>query len=88
MVVVMEPGATEQQIQRVIDRLVARGFDIHRSTGATLPVIGAIETIAARVAQRGARALSDGAQSLFLIQLAKLMSQLRVIASAVGRRLP
>src|SRR5580704_10580763 len=42
MVVVMQAGASEEQIQHVIDRLVALGFDIHRSTGASHTVIGAV----------------------------------------------
>jgi 3-deoxy-7-phosphoheptulonate synthase len=42
MVVVMEEGASEEQIQHVMDRLVALGFDIHRSTGATHTVLGAV----------------------------------------------
>jgi 3-deoxy-7-phosphoheptulonate synthase len=42
MVVVMQEGATELQIQAVIDRLVAMGFDIHRSTGARQTVLGAV----------------------------------------------
>jgi 3-deoxy-7-phosphoheptulonate synthase len=42
MVVVMQEGATEAQIQHVIDRLVAMGFDIHRSTGASHTVLGAV----------------------------------------------
>jgi 3-deoxy-7-phosphoheptulonate synthase len=42
MVVVMQEGATEVQIQHVIDRLVAMGFDIHRSTGASHTVLGAV----------------------------------------------
>src|SRR3954469_7479019 len=42
MVVLMEPGAKEDQIQHVIDRLVSLGFDIHRSTGASHTVVGAI----------------------------------------------
>jgi 3-deoxy-7-phosphoheptulonate synthase len=42
MVVIMQEGATEQQIQHVIDRLVSMGFDIHRSTGASQTVLGAI----------------------------------------------
>jgi len=29
MVVVMEEGATEEQIQHVIDRLMKKGFDAH-----------------------------------------------------------
>jgi 3-deoxy-7-phosphoheptulonate synthase len=42
MVVLMQSGASEEQIQHVIDRLVSLGFDIHRSTGASHTVIGAI----------------------------------------------
>ncbi|MFH1007703.1 MAG: 3-deoxy-7-phosphoheptulonate synthase [Candidatus Latescibacterota bacterium] len=42
MVVVMEAQATEDQIQAVIGLLGERGFDIHRSTGVTRTVIGAI----------------------------------------------
>jgi 3-deoxy-7-phosphoheptulonate synthase len=42
MVVVMQEGASEEQIQHVMDRLVDLGFDIHRSTGATHTVLGAV----------------------------------------------
>ena len=42
MVVVMQEGAKEEQIQHVIDRLVAMGFDVHRSTGASHTVLGAV----------------------------------------------
>ncbi|HXH49252.1 MAG TPA: 3-deoxy-7-phosphoheptulonate synthase [Terriglobia bacterium] len=42
MVVVMEEGATEEQIQHVIDRLMRMGFDAHRSTGIRQTVIGAV----------------------------------------------
>jgi len=42
MVVVMQEGAKEEQIQHVIDRLVAMGFDVHRSTGASQTVLGAV----------------------------------------------
>jgi 3-deoxy-7-phosphoheptulonate synthase len=42
MVVVMEEGATEDQIQHVVAQLVAQGFDVHRSTGALRTVIGAV----------------------------------------------
>jgi 3-deoxy-7-phosphoheptulonate synthase len=42
MVVVMEEGATEEQIQNVIDKLMKMGFDAHRSTGARQTVIGAV----------------------------------------------
>ncbi|MFZ0039216.1 MAG: 3-deoxy-7-phosphoheptulonate synthase [Candidatus Acidiferrales bacterium] len=42
MVVVMQSVATDKQIQHVIDRLVAHGFDVHRSTGESQTVIGAV----------------------------------------------
>ncbi|MFQ5701962.1 MAG: 3-deoxy-7-phosphoheptulonate synthase [Acidobacteriota bacterium] len=49
MVIVMSPSASEEQIQKIIDLLTRRGFDAHRSTGATRTVIGAVG--------RGARVL-------------------------------
>ena len=42
MVIVMQEDATDEQIQRVIDRIVASGFDVHRSTGAAHTVLGAV----------------------------------------------
>ncbi len=42
MVIVMQEGATDAQIQRVIDRLVANGFNVHRSTGESHTVLGAV----------------------------------------------
>ncbi len=42
MLVVMQEGATERQIQAVIDRLVESGFDVHRSTGVMHTVLGGI----------------------------------------------
>ncbi len=42
MVVVMQEGATEEHIQRVINKLMEMGFDIHRSTGARHTVLGAV----------------------------------------------
>ena len=42
MVVVMQEGATEAQIQNVVERLVELGFDIHRSTGVTRTVLGVV----------------------------------------------
>ena len=42
MVVVMQEGAKEEQIQNVIDRLIQMGFDVHRSTGATHTVLGVV----------------------------------------------
>jgi 3-deoxy-7-phosphoheptulonate synthase len=42
MVVVMAEGASEEQIQNVVAHLVDQGFDVHRSTGATRTVLGAV----------------------------------------------
>jgi 3-deoxy-7-phosphoheptulonate synthase len=42
MLVVMQQGATEEQIQLVIDRLVELGFDVHRSTGVLHTVLGGV----------------------------------------------
>jgi 3-deoxy-7-phosphoheptulonate synthase len=45
MVVVMQEGATEAQIQSAINKLMEMGFDIHRSTGARQTVLGAVGAI-------------------------------------------
>lgn len=42
MLVVMQEGATEAQIQTVIDRLTELGFDVHRSTGVLHTVLGGV----------------------------------------------
>jgi 3-deoxy-7-phosphoheptulonate synthase len=42
MLVVMQQGAEEAQIQKVIDRLVALGFIVHRSSGVMHTVLGGV----------------------------------------------
>lgn len=42
MIVVMQPGAEEAQVQAVIERLNELGFDVHRSSGVSQTVLGAI----------------------------------------------
>ena len=42
MLVVMQQGATEAQVQNVIDRLIEDGFDVHRSTGVIHTVLGGV----------------------------------------------
>jgi len=42
MLVVMREGADEPQIQKVIDRLVALGFIVHRSSGILHTVLGGV----------------------------------------------
>jgi len=42
MLVVMQQGAGEPQIQAVIDRMVGEGYDVHRSTGVMHTVLGGV----------------------------------------------
>jgi 3-deoxy-7-phosphoheptulonate synthase len=42
MLVVMQQGATEQQIDDVIARMVEMGFNVHRSTGVVHTVLGGV----------------------------------------------
>ena len=42
MIVAMQHGATERQIQDVIEHLVKLGFEVHRSTGVSQTVLGAV----------------------------------------------
>ena len=42
MVVIMQEGASEAQIQHVVEKLVDLGFDIHRSTGVNRTVLGVV----------------------------------------------
>jgi 3-deoxy-7-phosphoheptulonate synthase len=42
MFVVMQEGATEEQVQRVIDRMVTLNFTVHRSTGIVHTVLGGV----------------------------------------------
>ncbi len=42
MVVVMDERATEAQIEKVVEQLIEMGLDVHRSTGMTRTVLGAV----------------------------------------------
>src|SRR5246127_4517562 len=42
MIVAMQEGADEALIQQVIEQLVKMGFEVHRSTGARMTVLGAV----------------------------------------------
>jgi 3-deoxy-7-phosphoheptulonate synthase len=42
MIIIMERGATEEQVEGVIERLVDLGFSVHRSTGAVHTVLGGV----------------------------------------------
>ena len=42
MIVAMQESATEEQIQQVVEHLIAMGFSVHRSTGARQTVVAAV----------------------------------------------
>lgn len=42
MLVVMQQGATEEQVEAVIGRMVEMGFNVHRSTGVIHTVLGGV----------------------------------------------
>src|SRR5947209_8868466 len=42
MLVVMQQGATEEQTDNVIGRMVEMGFNVHRSTGVVHTVLGGV----------------------------------------------
>jgi len=42
MIVVMQQGSTEEQLEAVIERMVDSGFDVHRSTGTVHTVLGGV----------------------------------------------
>ncbi len=42
MVVVMHEGAAEAQVEQVVKRLIEMGMDVHKSTGVTRTVLGAV----------------------------------------------
>jgi 3-deoxy-7-phosphoheptulonate synthase len=45
MIVAMQEGADEALIQNVIEHLVQMGFEVHRSTGARMTVLGAVGSV-------------------------------------------
>jgi 3-deoxy-7-phosphoheptulonate synthase len=42
MIILMEPDAPEEAIEGVVAHLVGSGFDVHRSSGATRTILGAV----------------------------------------------
>lgn len=64
MIIVMEENAAEEQIVRVVDRLVNLGFDIHRSTGSRYTILGAV---GARIADTRELELLEGVNKVFRV---------------------
>lgn len=42
MIIVMKTDATEKQVEKVIDLLSSRDFDVHRSTGVEKTILGVV----------------------------------------------
>ena len=42
MIIIMEEKATTRQVQKVYEKLLDRGFDIHRSTDMNQIVLGVV----------------------------------------------
>src|SRR5438105_11452946 len=42
MVIVMQEGALDAQIQHIVEKLISHGCDVHRSTWASHTVLGAV----------------------------------------------
>ena len=88
MVVVMEERASEAQIEQVVARLVEMGMDVHRSTGVTRTVLGAVgQGHPGQGADRAARRRARGAAHLGAVQAGEQDVQARR-HDRVGRRRP
>ncbi len=46
MIIVMEKHAADEKIERVMEDLISRGFDVHRSTGSDQTVLGVVGNVA------------------------------------------
>jgi 3-deoxy-7-phosphoheptulonate synthase len=66
MVIVMEAHATDEQIQKVIEGLVEVGYDVHRSTGVSHTVLGAVG-VPTRPVDPGALELLPGVREVIKI---------------------
>ncbi len=61
MIIVMERWATESNIQAVVNRLISDRFDVHRSTGVEMTVLGAVGS---RVVEAGNYELMNGVKEV------------------------
>lgn len=75
MVIVMETGADEAQIEKVIERLTELGFDAHRSSGAERTVIGAVGGSTAGVDPRELEILTGVKEVVRISKPYKLVSR-------------
>jgi 3-deoxy-7-phosphoheptulonate synthase len=75
MVIVMGAAATEEQIQRVIEVLVGVGYDVHRSTGVSHTVLGAVGAPRTTVQKDALELLPGVAQVLRISEPYKLVGR-------------
>ena len=75
MVIVMKSGSSQAEIERVIERLTAMGFDAHRSSGSERTVIGAVGGNAAAIDPRELQVLPGVKEVLKISKPYKLVSR-------------
>ncbi|MFO7172398.1 MAG: 3-deoxy-7-phosphoheptulonate synthase [Bacillota bacterium] len=75
MIVVMRKGATEEEIQAVVDRLQKEGFGVHLSRGVQATVIGAIGEDRARLEALGLEAYPGVEKVMKVTKPYKLVSR-------------
>jgi 3-deoxy-7-phosphoheptulonate synthase len=75
MVIVMGASATEEQIQKVIEVLVGVGYDVHRSTGVSHTVLGAVGVPRTAVQKDALELLAGVAQVLRISEPYKLVGR-------------
>jgi len=75
MVIVMKSGCGPDEIEKVIERLTAMGFDAHRSSGAERTVIGAVGGNASAIDPRELQVLPGVKEVLKISKPYKLVSR-------------
>lgn len=74
MVIIMEKGANEQQIEQIIEKLDKIGFSIHRSTGVDHTVLGVIGDVS-KIDVRDLKVLSGVSDAYRITAPYKLVSR-------------
>lgn len=75
MVIVMKSNSSQAEIERVIERLTAMGFDAHRSSGSERTVIGAVGGNTAAIDPRELQVLPGVKEVLKISKPYKLVSR-------------
>ena len=75
MVIVMKRGASQGEIEHVIERLTSLGFDAHRSSGAERTVVGAVGGNAEKIDPRELEVLAGVKEVVRITKPYKLVSR-------------